>query len=358
MAGDRRLELAREVRELRGPEVAPGDLLDGGSRVDDLLGRDPGQWAGDDHPGNVAARLLGGQPDVLEASPDLRDVLDAHPVQLNVLPVGDVGRIPRVRRGDVGDGPKLRGRELTAVDADPQHEVLVLELVRLQDRCAAAVDTRLALGVEAPPSEAGAQVGWVYGGEAAYRVDVLDPGAHMERVIVLLDLLGGVERLAVAEGPLSLASYGGCGCAGHSVPLMEDAAETVGRARWLGQDRRRALRAPGRLRGRGLRRHTHHGAGTTEVDMTTQLQLHPMTVRGSHARTIAPIRPPPRPVPRCGPRPSEIYPRGGPPTPESSGGGEQTFFAGDQGRSSHRGDRGEKCHRDQRDVLDQHEGHQ
>ena len=36
------------------------------------------------------------------------------------------------------------------------------------------------------------------------RVDVLDPGADVERVVVLLDPLVGVERLAVAERPLTL----------------------------------------------------------------------------------------------------------------------------------------------------------
>ena len=64
----------------------------------------------------------------------------------------------------------------------------------------------LALGVEAPPAEPAAQVGRVDGGEAAVRVDVLDPGADVERVVVLLRALVGVERLAVAERPLPLAA--------------------------------------------------------------------------------------------------------------------------------------------------------
>ena len=63
----------------------------------------------------------------------------------------------------------------------------------------------LALGVEAPPAEPAAQVLRVDGGEAAVRVDVLDPGPDVERVVVLLDPLVGVERLAVAERPLTLA---------------------------------------------------------------------------------------------------------------------------------------------------------
>ena len=64
----------------------------------------------------------------------------------------------------------------------------------------------LALGVEAPPAEPAAQVGGVDRGEAAVRVDVLDPGPDVERVVVLLGPLVGVERLAVAERPLALAA--------------------------------------------------------------------------------------------------------------------------------------------------------
>ena len=43
-------------------------------------------------------------------------------------------------------------------------------------------------------------------GEAAVGVDVLDPGPDVQRVVVLLDPLVGVERLAVTERPLALAT--------------------------------------------------------------------------------------------------------------------------------------------------------
>ena len=65
---------------------------------------------------------------------------------------------------------------------------------------------RGALGVEPPPAEPAAQVGRVDRGEAALGVDVLDPGPHVERVVVLLELLVGVQRLAVAERPLALTA--------------------------------------------------------------------------------------------------------------------------------------------------------
>ena len=111
-----------------------------------------------------------------------------------------------VGRRDVGDGPQLGDVELAAVAADAQHEVLVVELVRLQDGRTAAVDARLALGVEPPPAEPPAQVGRVDRGEPAVGVDVLDPGAHVQAVVVLLDPLVGVQRLEVAQRPLTLAA--------------------------------------------------------------------------------------------------------------------------------------------------------
>ena len=59
---------------------------------------------------------------------------------------------------DLRDDAQLLGGQLAAVDADPQHEVLVVELLRLEHGGPAAVDAGPALGVEAPPAEAAAQV--------------------------------------------------------------------------------------------------------------------------------------------------------------------------------------------------------
>ena len=70
----------------------------------------------------------------------------------------------------------------------------------------AAVDPGAALGVQAPPAEAAAQVGAVDGVEAAVGVDVLDAGPHVQAVVVLLGLLVAVQRSEVALGPLALAA--------------------------------------------------------------------------------------------------------------------------------------------------------
>src|SRR5207244_9714600 len=80
-----------------------------------------------------------------------------------------------------------------------------------------AVDPGLALGVQAVPAETPTQVSGVDAGETAVRVDRLDARPHVERVVVLLVPLVGVERFAMPERPLTLAArpaYGagrGCG---------------------------------------------------------------------------------------------------------------------------------------------------
>ena len=49
------------------------------------------------------------QADRLEPAPDLRHVLDPDPVQLDVLPVGDVGGVPGELHRDLADHPQLLG---------------------------------------------------------------------------------------------------------------------------------------------------------------------------------------------------------------------------------------------------------
>ena len=105
---------------------------------------------------------------------------------------------------DAGDDAQLLGGQLAAVDADAQHEELVLELVRLEGRGAAAVDAGLALRVEAPHAEAAVQVGRVDRGEAALRVDLLDALADGEAVVDLLPLLVAVERSGAVDLPLAV----------------------------------------------------------------------------------------------------------------------------------------------------------
>jgi hypothetical protein len=205
-AGQRRLELARQVGELRAADVALGDLVELRGGVDDLVGVDPGERATEDDARRVAARLGRGKADRLQRLPDRRDGLDLDPVQLDVLPVGEVGGAAGVLGRHVGDRAQLVGVQLAAVDAHAQHEVAVVEVLVLQDRGLTAVDPGAALGVEAVPAEPSAQVGGVDGVEAGLGVDADDAVADVESVVVLLVLFVFVERFAITEGPLTLTS--------------------------------------------------------------------------------------------------------------------------------------------------------
>ena len=68
---DRRLVLAREVREGLVADVPALDGLDGGGGIDDLVLGDARDGAAEDDARAVAARFLGGQPDGLEPFPDV-----------------------------------------------------------------------------------------------------------------------------------------------------------------------------------------------------------------------------------------------------------------------------------------------
>src|SRR5262249_24895972 len=88
----------------------------------------------------------------------------------------------------------------------------------------------LALGVEAHPPHPAAQVLLVDAVEALLGVDIDDAGAHVECVVVLFELLVGVEWLAIAELPLALATWALDGlCRGHLVWLLLGAVVRIAR---------------------------------------------------------------------------------------------------------------------------------
>jgi hypothetical protein len=130
-------------------------------------------------------------------------------VILDVLPVGDIGGAPGVAAGDQGQRPQLVVAQLAAVDPDAEHEILIVQLLRLQCPGLPAVDARPALRVQAVPAHPAAQVGRVDGAEAPLGVDVDDPLADIQPVIVLLGFLVLVQWLAVPESPLTLAFVAG-----------------------------------------------------------------------------------------------------------------------------------------------------
>ncbi len=203
-----RLELAGQVGVVGVADVAALDLVERRGGVDDLVRGDAGDRGAEERAGRVAARLQWCQAGALEALPDRGDVLDPDPVVLDVLPVGDVGGVPGVLRGGLAEGAQLAGAEEGAVGADPHHEVLSSSSCSSEGGGLAAVEALLALGVEPHPAEAAAQVVPVDRVEPPDGVDVLDPVPHVEGVVLLLGLLVVVQRLAVAEGPLALATLG------------------------------------------------------------------------------------------------------------------------------------------------------
>ena len=200
-AGDRGLELPRQVGELGGADVTVPDLLQGRRAVDDLVGGDARHGRAEDDARRVAAGLGRHEADGLEALPDRGDVLDADPVELDVLAVGDVGGVAGEVLADPGDGAQLLARERAAVGADPEHEVLVVQLAGVQGGRLAAVDTRPTLRVEAPPAHPAPQVVSGDRGEPVAGVVVDDPLADVEAVVGLLELLVVVQRRPVAVGP-------------------------------------------------------------------------------------------------------------------------------------------------------------
>ena len=150
-----------------------------------------------------------GQPDGVEPLPDRRDVLDPDPVVLDVLAVGDVGGVA----GEVrADRCRARARRRRRAAAPSERTRIMKNSSSSSSSSSIAVlppsKPGRALGVEAHPAEPAAQVGGVDRGEAALGVDVEDPVADVERVVVLLGLLVLVQRLAVAERPLTLAALG------------------------------------------------------------------------------------------------------------------------------------------------------
>src|SRR5207237_6659195 len=167
-----------------------------------------------------------------------------------VLPVGYVRRAACVTARDVGDDPQLVVGQPAAVDADAEHEVAVVELLRLQHRGLAAVDAGPALCVQPVPAEPAAQVRRVDGVEAVLGVDVDDPLADVEPVVVALVFLVLIERLAIAERPLAFAAFAlGPSCDWH-VGEVPSGSGARGTRTWAPSDRMRCAAFSGAVQPR------------------------------------------------------------------------------------------------------------
>lgn len=202
--GDGGLELARQVGQSRQPDIVLLDILQGRRGVDELVRMHPGHRGTQRGAGAVPAGLHRVEARRLETTPDLRHVLDVDPVELDVVPVGDVRTAASEVRGDAGDDAQLLGGELTAVDADAHHEELGVELLGRQRGRRAAVDALAALGVEPHPAEAPPQIGRFDRVEAFLGVRLDDALLHVEGAVVLLEHLVGVQRFTLTQRPLAL----------------------------------------------------------------------------------------------------------------------------------------------------------
>src|SRR5215472_6833351 len=205
-ARDRGLVFARQVSEL-GVERCHGlGRAQRRGRVEHLGRVDSGDRAAENVARNVAAGLEGRQADLFQTRPDVRNVLNPDPVELDVLPIGDVREVAAVLLRDPCDGSQLTRRELPARDADPHHEVRVLDVGVIKGSGLAARYSWPTLRVQPPPAKSAAQVGRVDRSEPRKRVPVDYPLPDVEPWIVLLETFGRVQRLVVTHGPLALAA--------------------------------------------------------------------------------------------------------------------------------------------------------
>ncbi len=146
-----------------------GRLVSSGLAGRDGLGR-PQHRAGVEHlgarqiPATGQPRMLRGtspqacwldRPTSSSRSQICGHVLDRDPVELDVLPVGDVGQVAAVLLGDTGNGAQLVGGQLPAGDAHPHHEVRVLDLGVLERTGLARRRCRACAGCTGPTSGTG-----------------------------------------------------------------------------------------------------------------------------------------------------------------------------------------------------------
>ena len=127
-AGDRDLELARQERELGVQRRPLADELAVRPGVDDLVAGDTGEVVGGDVADAVARGLDGVHPDCRQLGQDVGNALERGPVELQVLPCGDVAVAAVVGASDVRQRAQLQRREQSVRNRDPQHRRVLLHV--------------------------------------------------------------------------------------------------------------------------------------------------------------------------------------------------------------------------------------
>jgi hypothetical protein len=122
------LEFAREVREFRMEGRPLADQLGPGTRIGDLVRGGAGELIRTDVADAVAAGLDGVHLDRRQLLENVRGLVELDPVELDVLPRGEVPVAAIVLARDVAEHPHLAPVERTVRHCDAQHVRVQLEV--------------------------------------------------------------------------------------------------------------------------------------------------------------------------------------------------------------------------------------
>ena len=125
---DRDLELAREVGESGVSGTPLTQQFAPGPGVEGLVRGDPGQRVRGDIADAVAGGLDGVQLHPRQVGEEARGVLQRQPVDLEVVPGGEVPVAPAIGGGGLGQGTQLSAGDQTIGDGDAQHGTVTLDI--------------------------------------------------------------------------------------------------------------------------------------------------------------------------------------------------------------------------------------
>lgn len=127
-SGDGNLELARQEEEF-GVDGGPlAEDFRQRARVQQLIGGHPGEGLGGDVAHAVAGGLDGVHLHLRQALEDVRHLGQLDPVELDVLPRGEVAVAAVVVAGDAGQGAQLARRQGAVGDGHAQHVGVLLHV--------------------------------------------------------------------------------------------------------------------------------------------------------------------------------------------------------------------------------------
>lgn len=139
--------------ELLTRQVIIFDLFNGRGGIDNLVLCHARDRRAQDNAGHVATPHKRAQLHRLKLVPNGGDILDANPVQLDILAVGKIRGGAGIIARDFTHGAQLGRIGAAAIEAHAHHEVLILQLSvrKLSGHLAAQV--LVALGIKAQPLE-------------------------------------------------------------------------------------------------------------------------------------------------------------------------------------------------------------